>query len=501
MPCLPQFSLVQDTLKSGSLSAGEQAYSRAQKANALPGAFQSYLRNLISTRQDIPLSLKSIFNSNGGASLTYGIAISRGVYCAALYGSEAITTFNGILQDAQYMAGLSGGGCNNTKNQGFIGGLILESSRKLQAGSPVSLTDSFGISLAKHFMNGTNLGNLLDFNSLNGVGQLFSDIAKVLLDRPAFETYNLPFPVVLSTLFSNHGNPNNILLHKVVPLSNMKFEYNIFEFGSYDPNLAAFIPMQTLGMINETSCIVGFDQTAFILGSTGDIFPAVNESCRLTPNDPLVLEFAAGTAALHQIIPQVNIRLDGALIPNPFSGQDKFSVKNEELLTLADRGIDRANLPLQPLLVKACGMQAIIALDASGNTDDNFVDGSLMIAESKCAALFPDAYRFPQIPQTQAEFLSQNLTMQPTFFGCDEDQDTPIMLYFPNGAPPPGKPLITKASTSQLSFPDLGHIQAIINQTGEIISWGQLQNGEAQHGLFPVCVVCALLKGKEHGWV
>jgi lysophospholipase len=103
-------------------------------------------------------------------------------------------------------------------------------------------------------------------------------------------------------------------------------------------------------------------------------------------------------------------------------------------------------------------------------------------------ALLPGAYKFPKIPQTQAEFLAQNLTTRPTFFGCDEDQDVPMILYFPNGAPPP----ITNASTNQLSFPDLGLVQAIIDQSGEIVSRGRPQNGEGRDGLFPVCVACAL---------
>ncbi|KAJ6606228.1 lysophospholipase [Mycena vulgaris] len=509
-----------------------------------PVPSRSYLKNLISTGQDIPPTLTAIFRGKHGASPSYGIAASGGAYRAALFEAGAFTTFDGrnttsnfagfggILQGAEYMAGLSGGGWfvtalaqanmptvpelifgpssppadteyggfniafdvltpfkNNTLNQGFIGGLILEASGKAAAGNPVSLIDAWGISLARHFANGTNAGNLLDFvSSLHGTGQLFSGIAKV----PAFQTHDLPFPIILSTLISNHGNANDTIPGEVVPLSNTKFEYNIFEFGSHDPTLGAFIPMQNLGTVNESSCVIGFDQTAFVLGSTSDVFPAVNASAAFQPNDPLVLEFEASTAAFKQLIPQTNIRLDSALIPNPFVGRRKFSEINEKFLSLADGGIDGLNLPLQPLLVKSRGVQAIIALDVSGDSDDNFADGSAMIAESKRVALYPGAYKFPQIPQTQAEFLAQNLTTQPTFFGCDEDQDVPMILYFANGAPPPGKPAITNASTGQLSFPNLGLVQAIIDQAGEIVSRGRPQNGKARDGLFPVCVACAL---------
>ncbi|KAJ7272849.1 lysophospholipase [Mycena rebaudengoi] len=523
--CPSHFSLVRDAGAPSAQYLGheEEAYVRARKEHVLPDAFKSYLKNLISTGQD---------------------RFSGGAYRAALFEAGAIATFDGrnstsnfagfggILQASQYMAGLSGGGWfvtalaganmptvpelvfgpasppkdneyggfniafdvltpfkDDTQNQGFVGGLILESSGKGASGHPVSLADSFGISLARHFANGTNAENLLDFDALHGAGQLFSDIANV----PAFRTYNLRFPIVLSTLLSNQGNPNDVFLRNVVPLSNTKFEYNIFEFGSYDPNLAAFIPMQSLGTVNETSCVVGFDQTAFVLGSTADVFPGVNASAQFQPDDPIVQQFVASVAAFEQIIPQENVRLDGALIPNAFFGREGFSEKNEEILSLADGGLDGANLPFQPLLVKARGVQAIIALDVSGNTADNFADGSAMIAESKRVALLgPDAYKFPKIPQTQAEFLAQNLTTRPTFFGCDEDQDVPVILYFPNGAPPPGKPPITNASTNQLSFPDLGLVQAIIDQSGEIVSRGRPQNGEGRDGLFPVCVACVL---------
>ncbi|KAJ7042058.1 lysophospholipase [Mycena alexandri] len=533
VPCSPDFSLVREASAASSahsLSSGEQAYIDARRKDVLPGAFRSYVKNLISTGQDIPPTLKSIFYGARGASPSYGLALSGGAFRAGLFEAGAFTTFDGrnttsnfagfggILQGAEYAAALSGGGwfitafsqanmptipqlvfgptdpptdnqyggfniafdvltpfTNNTQNQGFIGGLILETAGKASVGNPVSLTDAFGISLARHFVNGTNTANLLDFDTpLHGTGQLFSGIAKV----PAFQSHNLPFPIVLSTLISNHGNPNDSIPGEVVPLSNTKFEYNIFEFGSYDPSLGAFIPMKNLGTVNESSCVVGFDEIAFVLGSTGDVFPTINAT--------------ASVAAFQQLRPQKNIRLDSALIPNAFEGRQGFTEATEEFLSLGDGGIDGANLPLQPLLVKARGVQAIIAIDVSSDTDDHFADGSAIIAEAKRAALFPGAYNFPNIPETQAEFAAQNLTTQPTFFGCDEAQNVPMILYFANGGPPQGQPAITNASTSQLSFPDLGFVQAIIDQAGEIVARGRPPNGKARDSLFPVCVACAL---------
>ncbi|KAF8191584.1 lysophospholipase [Mycena galopus ATCC 62051] len=542
-PCPPRFSLVRDA--AHSLGSGEQAYIEGRRKHALPDAFQSYLKTLISTGQPIPSTLKSIFEGKHGASPSYGLALSGGAFRAGLFEAGALNTFDGrnktsngagfggILQGATYMAGLSGGGwfvtafaqanmptipdlifgptnatdgayggfniafdvltpfTNNTLNQAFIGGLILEENGKAAAGYPVTLTDAFGISLARHFGNGTNAANLLDFTTgSHGTGQLFSGIAKV----PYFQTHEMPFPIVLSTLNSNHGNPDNIVPGEVIPLSNTKFEYNIFEFGSYDSSLGAFIPMEYLGTVNKSSCVVGFDQLAFILGSTGDVFPEINATIAFTPTAPSVLEYEASIAALQELVPdnKANIRLDSALIPNAFAGRPNFSEKDEAFLTLADGGIDGAGIPFQPLLVKAREVQAIIALDVGGDTVDNFADGSAMIIEAKRVSLFSSAYKFPQIPETTAEFAAQNLTTQPTFFGCDEAQDVPLILYFANGAPPPGMPPITNASTTQLSFPNLQLVQAIIDQSGEIVSRGRPQKGQARDPLFPVCVACAL---------
>ncbi|KAJ7202582.1 hypothetical protein GGX14DRAFT_653732 [Mycena pura] len=64
---------------------------------------------------------------------------------------------------------------NDTLNQGYIGGLILQTSGKAAVGNPVSLTEGFGMSLARHFVNGTNAGNLLDFESDTHDGAFFFD--------------------------------------------------------------------------------------------------------------------------------------------------------------------------------------------------------------------------------------------------------------------------------------------------------------------------------------
>lgn len=62
----------------------------------------------------------------------------------------------------------------------------------------------------------------------------------------------------------------------------------------------------------------------------------------------------------------MNIRLDSAVIPNPFFGVSSatFPDSDQRVLTLVDGGEDGETTPFQPLLVKARGVDTIIAIDA-----------------------------------------------------------------------------------------------------------------------------------------
>ncbi|KAJ7865870.1 hypothetical protein B0H14DRAFT_2573653 [Mycena olivaceomarginata] len=84
------------------------------------------------------------------------------------------------------------------------------------------------------------------------------------------------------------------------------------------------------------------------------------------------------SARVQKIIPQSNnVRLDGAIVANALHDRAGFSEAHEKLLTLADGGLDGANIPLQPLLVKARGIRAIITHDATADKEDNFADGRI----------------------------------------------------------------------------------------------------------------------------
>ena len=50
----------------------------------------------------------------------------------------------------------------------------------------------------------------------------------------------------------------------------------VVEWGSFDPMLGSFMPTQFIGTTNSTVCVTGYDQTAFIAGTSSNIFNEAN---------------------------------------------------------------------------------------------------------------------------------------------------------------------------------------------------------------------------------
>jgi lysophospholipase len=73
--------------------------------------------------------------------------------------------------------------------------------------------------------------------------------------------------------------------------------------------------------------------------------------------------------ALNDTLPQTNIVLDGTLFPNSFHGpatEGTFIDAGETIIMMSDGGSDGEAVPIQPLLVKARGLDIILAIDAVG---------------------------------------------------------------------------------------------------------------------------------------
>lgn len=56
----------------------------------------------------------------------------------------------------------------------------------------------------------------------------------------------------------------------------------IDEMGSYDPVLSAFTPTKYLGTTNTSVCVTGYDQAAFITGTSSELFNEFNTSVSFT---------------------------------------------------------------------------------------------------------------------------------------------------------------------------------------------------------------------------
>jgi lysophospholipase len=71
---------------------------------------------------------------------------------------------------------------------------------------------------------------------------------------------------------------------------------------------------------------------------------------------------------LNSTIPQSNVNLDVGLLPNSFASKHvaggHFIDDKEGILQLVDGSFDGENVPFQPLLVKARGLDVIMAIDA-----------------------------------------------------------------------------------------------------------------------------------------
>lgn len=75
--------------------------------------------------------------------------------------------------------------------------------------------------------------------------------------------------------------------------------------------------------------------------------------------------FGPEISLINSLLPEPGIELDVASWPNPFYGvaPGTFISSNQTDLRLVDGGEDGEEIPLQPLLVKARGVDTILAID------------------------------------------------------------------------------------------------------------------------------------------
>ncbi|KAM0755886.1 hypothetical protein T439DRAFT_376171 [Meredithblackwellia eburnea MCA 4105] len=541
-PCSSNVTLrLGGTPQSGNqtLNSDEAAYIQARKTAAL-ASLKTYLGPLASSVFNGSLDLLTT-----STMPTLGIAISGGSERASLFGAGVVATLDGrnttsvnktlggVLQSATYMSALSGGswflsslllndfpssiyqlvlgggnqtGWNldisvtnpgNVTQQGVVVQQILSDLAAKKDAGPFNVTigDYWARALSRHFLPGTSVANFFDNQTTDHGASLLLSSATGL---SSWSSHAMPFPLMVTTVLSVNEKAAP-LSGDVVPLQNVVYEFSPLEFGSYDPELSAFISLKNLGtslnagtVVND-QCVTGFDNAGFLFGISSNLFAEYNitqSAAWTSPVSPINAAWTLINSTFYSVQP--NQQLDISAVPNPFKGLNNGSYEdsNQDQLRLLDGGLDGQVDPLAPLLVKARGVDTIIVADASADTAANKPDGSSLLATAARQSVLPNGtYTFPPMPNSTATFISQGLATRPTFFGCQaatgNASSYPLIIYLPN-ADPHG---VTNTSTTILQY-SAALSSAFLDSTVSIVSGG-INGTDSQ---WPTCLACAVVE-------
>ncbi|KAJ5944310.1 hypothetical protein N7516_004478 [Penicillium verrucosum] len=464
-------------------------------------------------------------SGNSSSLPNIGIAVSGGGWRALMNGAGAVKAFDsrtynasttghlgGLLQSATYISGLSGGSwllgsiyVNNfttidklqTHTDGSVwqfgnsiiegpdtGGIQLLDSAgyykdlaeavegKEKAGFDTTLTDMWGRALSYQMFNASS----------GGLNYTWSSIA----DTREFQDGNYPMPFVVA----DGRNPGE----RLVGSNSTVYEFNPWEFGTFDPTIFGFVPLKYLGSKFESgslpsneSCISGFDSAGFVIGTSSTLFNQFLLRINTTSLPTFVKD----------VFTDILKKFDkdqkdiAAYDPNPFYKYNEHSspYASQKLLDVVDGGEDGQNVPLHPLIQTERHVDVIFAVDSSADTDYFWPNGSSLVAtyeRSLNSSGIANGTAFPAVPD-QNTFINLGLSTRPSFFGCDSSNQTgpsPIIVYIPN-AP---YSYHSNVSTFQLSTDDTERDNIILNGY-EVATMGN----STVDGNWTSCVGCAIL--------
>lgn len=476
-----------------------------------------------------------VSNTKNGRSLKVGIAFSGGGYRAMFNGAGQLSALDnrtsgahehglgGLLQSATYLTGLSGGSWlvgsvvlnNFTSVQDIVNGVIpiwdVEHSivnyggwnpkkaidyykdlhnavqAKKDAGFELSITDTWGRALSHQFFTSYD-----DYSA----SLCWSDIQTL----DAFVNHQMPFPIIVA----DGRTPGT----QIISGNSTVFEIGPYELGSWDPSLGQMTKTKYLGLPVKNgnsvngSCIAGFDQAGFVMGTSSSLF---NQFV-------LQINTTSLSSALKDIISallnDVSHDEDDIAIykPNPFrdvQGASIQSIVNNDTLYLVDGGEDLQNVPLYPLIQKERGLDVIFAYDNSADTNQSWPNGASLVATYERQFLEQgDGTIFPYVPDVNS-FRNLNLTARPTFFGCDARNLTSLLRNNTNQSLVYDSPLIvytanrpftywTNTSTFKLSYED-SERNGIIRNGFEVASRMNLTVDADWRS----CVACAIIRREQ----
>jgi len=443
-----------------------------------------------------------------------GIAISGGGYRAMLVGMSVLQGLDGrnetakqrgvggVMQLADYVSGLSGGSWavaamsmnswqmpqNTTQfmdlgnnlvmphrgTMSFYTDLFNDVDDKKDAGFPVSITDYWGRAESYHILDPA-------VYTSRGQNTTISDYVNVT----AFKDGTGPLPIVLSI-----GRDNDAIM---INQNATYFEFTPFEFGSWQPDLQAFFPVGYLGSdmtkgepTKNNECVSGFDNLGFTIGTSSTLFNGAY-TMLLEDNVTSILGGLA-KSILEDIGKSDN---DVASVPNPFKqyAAKKNQYLNADYIDLVDGGEANQNIPFEPLIQPARGLDMVIGID--GGTDvAGWPNGSSVVETWKRMKNPEFGYMaFPNVPDTNT-FVNLGLNTHPTFFGCNAsdyvnaksalDKLPPVLVYVPN------YPYSYQSNTSTFKLAYSSHeVQSILDNGLEVATMG------GQIPDWGTCLACA----------
>lgn len=326
-------------------------------------------------------------------------------------------------------------------------------------------------------------------NATNGgPGYTFSSIA----NDSDFSSGKNPLPFIVA----DGRNPGQ----KIIASNSTVFEFSPWEFGSFDPSLQGFVPLQYVGsnfsdgqVVAKQKCIVGFDNAGFVMGTSSSLFNQIilyikDGNSRYVPDDIPKFIVDALASFLNSLGDKSNDIADWT--PNPFKGWNKANNPsvNETRLTLVDGGEDLQNVPYHPHLFPERNVDVVFSIDSSADTDSSWPDGASAIAsyERSLQPSVANGTGFPAVPGKDT-FINLGLNTKPVFFGCNTTNLTtpsPLIVYIPN------YPYIYQSNISTFQMAIKSDERDAIIQNGWAVA---TQLNSTRDPDWAVCVGCAML--------
>ena len=449
------------------LSDEEEAYRTARKAKAdvALGAWLDKISCDFDTTGEMPTV--ALTSSGGGfRALLIGAGIIQ-----AFDGRDSSVSIAGLYQGLTYHSALSGGSwllssiigndfatistLLKTWEPNFANGLFSPDGSNATA-VRAQINDDIAAKKAAGF-KGTVAdawSRLLSLQLLPGPDYGVDNTLSAITSLSSFVNHEMPYPIITALNVDLSGTLC------LPPFNGSIWEFTPYEFGTWDPEVAAFAPTAFLGSslsngipVSSNSCITNYDNLGFVMGTSSTLFndptvgaagapppllanfctePSTSSNTTSTP-DPITTEFTDDIYALLTEIPAITFATPADLYanwPNPFYNLTSAPrVSAQETLAMVDGGESGQVNPIFPFLQPARNVSVILVNDNDGDTAEIYPDGTELYY-TYLAALEAGLTRMPFVPPPSV-FIAQNITERPVFFGCN-DSSTATVVWIPN---------------------------------------------------------------------